>query len=45
VGLYSATRQRNLSKYLRTHSTAAVPEVEERPLAVYDEFLSSGGVR
>ena len=45
TGLYSATRQRNLSEYLRTHSTATVPEVEERPLAVYDEFLSPEGVR
>lgn len=45
AGLYSATRQRNLSEYLRTHAPAPVPEVEERPLAVYDEFLSSGGVR
>jgi hypothetical protein len=45
AGLYSATRQRNLSEYLRTHSAAPIPEVEERPLAVYDQFLSSGGVR
>ena len=45
AGLYSATRQRNLSEYLRTHSAVPIPEVEERPLAVYDQFLSSGGVR
>ena len=45
AGLYSATRQRNLSEYLRTHTSTPVPEVEERPLAVYDEFLSSGEAR
>ena len=45
AGLYSATRQRNLSEYLRTHAPASVPGVEERLLAVYDEFLSPGGVR
>ncbi len=43
AGLYSAERQRNLSEYLRTHAAAPIPEVEERPLAVYDEFLTSGG--
>jgi transposase len=43
AGLYSAVRQRNLSEYLRTHAAAPVPEVEERSLAVYDEFLTSGG--
>ena len=42
AGLYSAVRQRNLSEYLRTHSTAPVPVVEERPLAVYDQFLEGG---
>ncbi len=45
VGLYSTTRQRNLSEYLRLHAPAPLPEVEERPLAVYDEFLRSGGGR
>lgn len=44
AGLQSAVRQRNLSEYLRTHPVAALPEVEERPLAVYDEFLGPGGV-
>ena len=42
TGLYSAVRQRNLSEYLRTHSTTPVPVVEERPLAVYDQFLDGG---
>jgi transposase len=42
AGLYSAVRQRNLSEYLRTHVEVPVPSVEERPLAVYDEFLEGG---
>jgi transposase len=45
AGLQSAVRQRNLSEYLRTHTATPLPEVEERPLAVYDEFLGPGGVR
>ncbi len=43
AGLYSAVRQRNLSEYLRTHTEVPVPSVEERPLAIYDEFLDRGG--
>lgn len=45
AGLSSTTRQRNLSEYLRARSPTPIPEVEERPLAVYDEFLSPGGIR
>ena len=45
VGLQSTVRQHNLSEYLRTHVAAPIPTVEERPLAVYDEFLTQGGVR
>jgi transposase len=42
AGLYSAVRQRNLSEYLRTHPEVPIPTVEERPLAVYDQFLERG---
>ena len=43
AGLYSAVRQRSLSEYLRAHTEVPVPSVEERPLAIYDEFLDRGG--
>ena len=39
AGLYGATRQQNLNEFLRTHRTEPVPTVEERPLAIYDQFL------
>ena len=43
AGLYGATRQQNLREFLRTHREQPPPTVEERPLAVYDEFLCTGG--
>ena len=43
AGLYGATRQQNLQEFLRTHREQPLPTVEERPLAVYDEFLCTGG--
>ncbi len=39
AGLYGATRQQNLNEFLRTRREQPVPTVEERPLAVYDQFL------
>jgi transposase len=42
AGLYAAVRQRNLTEFHRQHPTP-VPVIEERPLAVYDEFLCTGG--
>ncbi|MGI0067590.1 MAG: IS21 family transposase [Thermoplasmata archaeon] len=39
AGLYGATRQQNLHEFLRTHREEAPPTVEERPLAIYDQFL------
>jgi hypothetical protein len=39
AGLYGATRQQNLHEFLRTHRTEPLPTVEERSLAVYDQFL------
>ena len=39
VGLYGTTRQQNLQEFLRTHREEPPPTVEERPLAVYDQFL------
>lgn len=42
AGLYGATRQKNLQEFVRTHREQPLPAVEERPLAVYDEFLCTG---
>ena len=39
AGLYGATRQQNLHEFLRTHREEPLPNVEERPLAIYDQFL------
>lgn len=39
AGLYGATRQQNLHEFLRAHREEPPPTVEERPLAVYDQFL------
>ncbi len=43
AGLYGTHRQQNLQEFLRTHREGPMPSVEERPLAIYDEFLGSGG--
>ncbi len=39
AGLYGTTRPQNLNDFLRTHREQPLPMVEERPLAVYDQFL------
>jgi transposase len=39
TGLYGTTRQQNLHEFLRTHREEPPPAVEERPLAIYDQFL------
>jgi transposase len=39
VGLGTATRQRNLDQFLRTHPPESLPVVERRPLAEYDALL------